>query len=79
MTVPGSPSDLAVSFRDASQPRALAARMIAVAHRHPRGWTLSLAEGGRFECLTFDAAADAVTRATGVSTLLIVGPGRGAS
>jgi hypothetical protein len=64
-----------VSFRDADEPRALASRMIAVAHRHPRGWTVNTSDGSRIESVTFDAAADAVTALTGVRHLLIVWPG----
>lgn len=77
MTVP-TPR-LTVSVRDASEPRALAARLIAAAHRHAQGWTVDLAEGGRVECLTFDAVPDAVTCVTGVGKLLIIWPGRDAA
>jgi hypothetical protein len=76
MNVTSPRADVTATFRDANQPRPLAARLIAAAHRHPRGWTLSLAAGGRCEFMTFDAVADAVTQATGVSKLLIVWPGR---
>ncbi len=69
--------DLVVSFRDANEPRALAARLIASAHRHPRGWTVHVPDGDRFECLTFDAAALTVARQTGVPNLLIVWAGGG--
>jgi hypothetical protein len=62
----------AVSFRDADLPRALAARMIAVAHRHPRGWTVATADGSRIEALTFEAVTDAVSATTGVRHLLII-------
>jgi hypothetical protein len=65
-------SDLVVSFRDADQPRPLAARLIAVAHRHPSGWTVNVPDGTIIDSVTFDAAADAVITATGVRHLLIV-------
>ncbi len=74
MTVPAP--DLVVSFRDANEPRALAARLIASAHRHPRGWTVQTTDGTRIEALTFDAVADAVATATGVRALLIIWPNR---
>ncbi len=61
-----------VTFRDADEPRALAARLIAVAHRHTCGWTVNTSDGSRIEVLSFDAAADAVTAATGVRHLLIL-------
>jgi len=48
-----------VSFRDADQPRPLAARLIAVAHRHPCGWTVNTADGSRIEALTFESVTDA--------------------
>src|SRR3954453_17097398 len=64
-----------VTFRDADERRALASRMIAVAHRHPRGWTVNTSDGSRAESVTFDAAADAVTAITGVRRLLVVWPG----
>jgi hypothetical protein len=67
-------TDVVVSFRDAAEPRALAARLIASAHRHPRGWTVHIADGTRIEALTFDAVADAVAAATGVRNLLIIWP-----
>lgn len=65
----------AVSFRDAGEPRALAARFIAVAIRHPRGWRVDLSDGSVLHTVTFDAAADAVIAATGVRRLLIHWPG----
>lgn len=79
MTEPGSPSELAVSFRDRDQPRALATRPVAVAHRHPRGWTVHTVDGSRIEAVTFDAVADAVAAATGVRSLLIIWPGMSGS
>ncbi len=76
--IPGPVPDIVVSFRDADEPRALAARLIAAAHRHPRGWTLHTAAGSRVEALTFEAVVDGVTATTGVRNLLIVWPGGGA-
>jgi hypothetical protein len=67
-----------VSFRDADQPRPLAARLIAVAHRHPCGWTVNTADGSRIEALTFESVTDAVTAATGVRHLLIIWTSRDA-
>jgi hypothetical protein len=64
-----------VSFRDADEPRALAARFIALATRHPRGWRVNLADGSVVHTVTFDAAADAVITDTGVHRLLIHWPG----
>jgi hypothetical protein len=63
---------LVVSFRDAGEPRALANRFVAVARRHARGWTVDLSEGGRYETVTFDTAAEIVTRETRVRHLLIM-------
>jgi hypothetical protein len=74
MTVPSA--DLVVSFRDAAQPRALASRLIASAHRHPLGWTAHIPGVGSTEHVTLDAAAKRVARATGVACLLIVWPER---
>jgi hypothetical protein len=65
-------ADLIVSFRDADEPRPLAARLIASAHRHARGWTVNVPHNGRYECLTFDAAAQAVANTTGKHHLLII-------
>jgi hypothetical protein len=70
----GSVTDVTVLFRDAAEARPLAARLVAVAHRHSRGWTLNLGAAGQFECLTFDAVASAVAKATGVHKLLIIWP-----
>ena len=70
----GPLSDGTVLFRDAAEPRPLAARLVAVAHRHSRGWTLNLGAAGQFDCLTFDAVASAVAKATGVHKLLIIWP-----
>jgi len=74
MTVPAA--DLVVSFRDLGEPRPLAARLIATAHRHPHGWTVHTTDGTRLESLTFDAAAEGVASVTGCCRLLIVWPGR---
>jgi hypothetical protein len=79
MNVPGIPADFAVSFRDRDEPRALATRPVAVAHRHPRGWTVRTADGSRIETVTFDALPDAVMASTGVRNLIIIWPGRNAS
>ncbi len=68
-------AQVVVTFRDYDQPRALASRFIAVAHRHARGWSLSLAEGaGRWELITFDSVVEHVIVATGTRRLLIVWP-----
>jgi hypothetical protein len=67
-----SRSGVTVSFRDADEPRPLAARLIAVAHRHTRGWTVTTADGHRVEAATFDSAAGVVMAATGVERLLLV-------
>lgn len=75
MTVPGPISDKAVSFRDRDEPRALATRPVAVAHRHARGWTVDTADGSRIYTLTFDSVPGAVSAATGVRNLLIIWPG----
>ena len=73
-------ADLVVSFRDAGQPRALASRMIAVAHRHPRGWSVNItATNATRECPTFDGVPAVVTQATSVRNLLIHWPERDAS
>jgi len=65
--------DSLVSFRDADEPRALASRFIAVAHRRCQGWTATLTgDGSTVESITFEAAASAVISATGVRHLLIV-------
>ena len=77
MTVPAT--RLVVSFRDADEPRALTSRFIAVAHRHPRGWSLSIPDAGMSEHVTFDGAAHTVTAKTGVTHLLIIWTNRGAS
>lgn len=66
-----------VTFRDAAEPRALAARLIAAAHRHPCGWTVTTSNGIHIETATFEAVPDVVRKATGVRNLLIVWPGRG--
>ena len=63
-----------VTFRNADEPRPLAARFIAVANRHPHGWRVHLADGSVLHTVTFDAAADAVSAATGVPRLLIHWP-----
>jgi hypothetical protein len=52
----------------------LAARFIAVANRHRHGWRVHLADGSVLHTVTFDAAADAVSAATGVPRLLIHWP-----
>lgn len=75
MSLPGPRADVTASFRDASQPCPLADRPLAVAHRHARGWTVSLTEGPRFERTTFDAVAEAVTRVTKIRKLVIVWSG----
>ncbi|MCY1141717.1 hypothetical protein OWR29_27280 [Actinoplanes sp. Pm04-4] len=67
-----------MSFRDRDEPRALATRPIAVAHRHPAGWTVHAMDGSRIEALSFDAVPGAVSAATGIRNLLIVWPGRDA-
>ncbi len=67
-------TSLVVSFRDGGEPRALTARFIAVATRHPRGWRVDVAHSGVMHTVTFDAAADAVIAATGVRRLLIHWP-----
>ncbi|GID27356.1 hypothetical protein [Paractinoplanes brasiliensis] len=80
MTVPVTPADLAVSFRDRDVPRPLATRPIAVAHRHQRGWTvLVTADRSEIYALTFDAVPSAVRAVTGVRNLLIIWPGGAAS
>lgn len=62
-----------VSFRDADAPRALAGPLLAAAHSHARGWTLSVPGApGATEHVTFDGVAREVLRATGVTRLLIV-------
>jgi hypothetical protein len=63
-----------VTFRNADEPRPLAARFIAVANRHRHGWRVHLADGSVLHTVTFDAAADAVSAATGVPRLLIHWP-----
>jgi hypothetical protein len=78
MTVPGAVPDLVVSFRDLDEPRPLSARLIAVAHRHGRGWTAHVPDDGSTEHVTFDAVVDVVIRKTGVPHLLIVWSGRAA-
>jgi hypothetical protein len=77
MTVPAYSAT--VSFRDATEPRPLASRLVAVAHRHPRGWTLDLGARGQLECMTFDAVICAVARATAVPELLITWRDEGAT
>lgn len=76
MTVPAAGP--VVSFRDADQPRAMAAGLIAVAHRHPLGWSVNTADGSHIEAVTFESMTDAVTAVTGVRHLLIVWTGRDA-
>ncbi len=76
-TVTAPTPDLMVSFCDANEPRALAARLIDSAHRHPRGWTGTVPDGDRFECPTFDAVAQTVDLRTGVPDLLNVWAGGG--
>jgi hypothetical protein len=66
------PGPLLVSFRDANEPRALAARLIAVAHQHARGWSVSIPGSRETEHVTFEAAACTVIRSTGITRLLIV-------
>ncbi len=66
-----------VSFRDADEPRALAARLIASAYRHPRGWTVNISHGDRLECQSFEAVTQTVARRTNVPNLLIVWAGGG--
>jgi hypothetical protein len=62
-----------VSFRDANEPRALAARLLASALQHPRGWTLSIPEvNGAVEAATFEGVVSALSARTGVYRLLIV-------
>ena len=73
-TVPAA--DLVVSFRDLDQPRPLASRLIASAHRHPLGWTANVPGVGSSEHVTFDAVVRTVAGATGVARLLIVWPER---
>jgi hypothetical protein len=63
---------IVVSFRDAAEPRALAARLVATATRHAYGWSLHLPGVGTTEHVTFDAAALTVARTTGVRKMLIV-------
>ncbi|MFI7600167.1 hypothetical protein [Actinoplanes sp. NPDC049681] len=75
MSLPGPRSDVMATFRDAGQPRPLADRPLAVAHRHARGWTVCVIAGPRFERTTFDGVAEAVTRQTGIRKLLIVWSG----
>ena len=79
MTVPVTPTDVTVSFRDRDLPRALATRPVAVAHRKRSDWTVQTADGFRIVATSFDAAADAVRTATGVRNLLIIWPGGSAS
>jgi hypothetical protein len=61
-----------VSFRDADEPRPLAARLIAAARQHGRGWSVNISPGRSIECATFDGAVEAVTNASGVHRLLIL-------
>ena len=61
-----------VTFRDPEEPRPLAARLIAVASQHPRGWSVSTPEGGEVQAATFEGCVSAVQARTGLRRLLIV-------
>jgi|tagenome__1003787_1003787.scaffolds.fasta_scaffold14134365_1 hypothetical protein len=61
-----------VSFRDGTEPRALAARLIAVAEKHARGWTLNVPGHGSTEHLTFDSVPPTVAAATGIERFAII-------
>ncbi|GAB1689237.1 hypothetical protein [Krasilnikovia sp. M28-CT-15] len=65
-------SGLVVTFRDADEPRPLAARFVGTALWDGQGWRLAVSGEDLAEYRTFDAAAAAVRQATGIRRLLIV-------
>lgn len=75
MTAPTGPRPGAVvTFRFAPQRWDVSPDiLIASAHQHPRGWTVSVPDGGgTVDCATFEGAVSAVLARTRTAKLLIV-------
>ncbi|OJF14599.1 hypothetical protein [Couchioplanes caeruleus] len=66
-------ADAIVTFRDADEPRPLCGRLVAAAHRHRDGWSLSIpAVELRTGHATVDDVVAAVARTTGIRHVLMV-------
>ncbi|GAB1690184.1 hypothetical protein KRM28CT15_19870 [Krasilnikovia sp. M28-CT-15] len=61
-----------VTFRNADEPRALAGRLIATAHRHRDGWLLHMPDVGTADHPSIEDAVAAVSHATGMTRILMV-------
>jgi len=69
----GAPADAVVTFRDADEPRPLAGRLVAIAHRYPDGWSLYIPHAAvRTRHETVDEAVAALARSAGVRHVLML-------
>ncbi|GGQ54642.1 hypothetical protein [Couchioplanes azureus] len=67
-----------MTFRDADEPRPLCSRLVAVAHRHPDGWSLFIAAiEVRAGHAPVDDAVAAVASSTGIRRVPMVWTGIG--